>query len=121
MENIRHRQKLQIQGQRFGYWFKPAPPNEFRIKAANGIRKNKHLQNPEKFGLINSIRRIPDVFAFAVRTTTRAGEPLSFYKNKSAFQTLGRYDNQFFSLSIDGTRNMRKMPIDFFFPNAQGL
>jgi hypothetical protein len=61
-----------------------------------------------------------DVFAFAARATARAGKPLSFFKNKSALQTLGRYDHQFFSPGSYGTCNMRKMRINFFFPDAHG-
>jgi hypothetical protein len=72
-------------------------------------------------GLPNLIHWILDVFAFAVRAPARAGKPLSLFKNESAFQTLGRYDHQFFFLSSYRTRNMRKMRINFFFTYTQGL
>ena len=68
-------------------------------------------------GLPKLIHWILNVFAFAVRAPTRAGKSLSFFKNKSALQTLGRHDNQFFFLSIYRARNMRKMRIDIFFAN----
>ena len=66
------------------------------------------------------IHWILDVFAFAVRAPTRAGKSLSFFKNKSALQTLCRYDHQLFFPSSYRTRNMRKMRINLFFPNTQG-
>jgi hypothetical protein len=70
--------------------------------------------------LSDSVHGVLNVFAFAVRAPTRAGKPLSFFKNKSALQTLGRYDHQFLSLSSYGTRNMGKMPIDLLLPDAHG-
>jgi len=71
--------------------------------------------------LSDSVSGVLDVFAFAVRAPARAGKSLSLFKNESALQTLGRYDYQFSFLSSYRTRNMRKMRIDFFFPNTQGL
>ena len=71
--------------------------------------------------LSDSVSGILDVFAFAVRAPAWAGKSLSFFKNESALQTLGRYDHQFFFLSSYRTRNMRKMRINFFFTYTQGL
>jgi len=36
-------------GYRCKLWKRKIPPNGFRIKAADGIRKNKALENPDKF------------------------------------------------------------------------
>ena len=70
--------------------------------------------------LSDSVYGVLNVFAFAVRAPTRAGKSLSFFKNKSALQTLCRYDHQLFFPSSYRTRNMRKMRINLFFPNTQG-
>ena len=60
------------------------------------------------------------MFAFANRTAAGTCETLSLFKDVSAPETFGGFNDQFFSLMFYRARDMRKMRINLFFPNTHG-
>ena len=52
---------------------------------------------------------------------TRGRKSLPVFENITARKTTGRRDVKIFTLGVHGTCYVRKMLIDFFFPNPYGL
>lgn len=73
------------------------------------------------YPLTDSIHWLLKVRSSAARASTWAGEAPSVFKHISTCEARGRQDNHLFSLGCCRACNMRKMLINFFFPNSHRL
>ena len=74
----------------------------------------------QKSKLTNSVHWIPDVFAFANRTAAGTCETISLFKDISAPQAFGGFNNKSFVMMFYRTGYMGKMRINLFFPDTHG-
>ncbi len=79
------------------------------------------MESDASYPLTDSIHWHLKVRSSAARASTRAGEAPSVFKHISTCEAGGRPDNHLFSLGRCRARNMRKMLINFFFPNSYRL